>query len=101
MGNFLEYLVKNARTLTWVMLGLMALLVIADVLIPTGYGRFPFDTIGGFGALYGFVSCVVIIVVSKLLGYAFLYRPENYYDDTLPDSRPAESTPESGERRDD
>jgi len=101
MGQFLEYLVKNARTLTWVMLGIMALLVIADILIPTGYGRFPFDTIGGFGALYGFVSCVLIIVVSKLLGYAFLYRSEDYYDDALPDGRPAESTPETREGRDD
>lgn len=101
MGHVLEYLVKNARTLTWAMLALMALLVVTDWLIPTGYGRFPFDTIGGFGALYGFVSCVLIIVVSKLLGYAFLYRPEDYYDDTLPDGRPAESAPEAGERRDD
>jgi len=101
MGQFLEYLVKSARTLTWVMLGIMALLVIADILIPTGYGRFPFDTIGGFGALYGFVSCVLIIVVSKLLGYAFLYRSEDYYDDALPEGRPAESTAETREGRDD
>jgi hypothetical protein len=101
MGSFLECLVKNARPLTWAVLALMALLVVADVLIPTGYGRFPFDTIGGFGALYGFVSCVLIIVVSKLLGYAFLYRPEDYYDDALPDGRPAESTSETPEGRDD
>lgn len=101
MGHFLEYLVKHARTLTWVMLALMALLVIADILIPTGYGRFPFDTIGGFGALYGFVSCVLIIVVSKLLGYAFLYRSEDYYDDTLPDGRPRAAAPEPPEERDD
>jgi hypothetical protein len=30
------------------------------------------------------VSCVLIIVVSKLLGYALLYRPEDYYDDECP-----------------
>ncbi|MBS0003321.1 MAG: hypothetical protein KFF45_09630 [Thioalkalivibrio sp.] len=101
MSRFLEYLVKNARPLTWVMLALMALLVIADVFIPTGYGRFPFDSIGGFGALYGFVSCVLIIVVSKLLGYAFLYRSEDYYDDALPDGRPRAGAPEPPEKRDD
>ena len=90
MGKFLEMLVRNARTLTWAMLALMAALVIADVLIPTGYGRFPWDTIGGFGAFYGFVSCVLIIVVSKLLGYALLYRSEDYYDDALPRDEPAD-----------
>jgi hypothetical protein len=35
--------VKNARPLTCIMLALMALLVIADILIPTGYGRFPWE----------------------------------------------------------
>ena len=96
MGGFLEYLVKNSRLLTWAVLVLMALLVVADLLIPTGYGRFPWDTVGGFGAFYGFISCVVIIVVSKLLGYAFLYCPEDYYDDALPDGEPGE-TPEGRE----
>lgn len=33
----------------------------------------------GFYALFGFISCVVIIVVSKLLGFA-LKRKEDYYD---------------------
>lgn len=94
MGKFLETLVRNARPLTWMVLVLMALLVIADILIPTGYGRFPWDTIGGFGALYGFLSCVLIIVVSKLLGYAFLYRSEDYYDDALPDHEPTDAPEE-------
>lgn len=81
MGSWLEYLVAKKRALTWGILGFMALLVILDLLIPTGYGRFPWDGIGGFGALYGFVSCVLIIVVSKALGYALLYRPEDYYQE--------------------
>lgn len=33
----------------------------------------------GFYAAFGFVSCVVIIVVSKLLGF-WLKRGEDYYD---------------------
>jgi hypothetical protein len=83
MGRFLEYLVAHARLLSWLMLALMAALVVADLLIPAAYQRFPWDRIGGFGALYGFVSCVLIIVVSKALGTLLLYRPEDYYDDEL------------------
>jgi len=79
LGQWLDFLVERRRLLTWAMLAFMALLVVLDWLIPTGYGRFPWDSIGGFGAVYGFVSCVLIIVVSKALGYALLYRPENYY----------------------
>lgn len=101
MRGFLEHLVKNARPLTWAMLALMAALVVADLLIPTGYGRFPFDTIGGFGAVYGLVSCVLIVVVSKLLGYAFLYRGEDYYDDALPEEPVSDNETAPLENRDD
>lgn len=80
-GKILEYLVARRRLLTRLTLGLMALLVVADVLKPSGYQRFPWDGIGGFAAFYGLASCLVIIVVSKALGYALLYRREDYYDD--------------------
>jgi hypothetical protein len=59
----------------------MTLLVIADFATEPSYQRYPWDGLGGFGALYGFASCIVIIVVSKALGYALLYRPDDYYDD--------------------
>jgi uncharacterized membrane protein len=81
LGRILEWMVRHSRMLTWVMFGVMALLVVLDLIIPPHYDRFVWEGIGGFGAFYGFVSCVLIIVVSKALGYAFLYRPEDYYDD--------------------
>lgn len=81
IGKFLEFLVSRTKTLRWIMFGILALLVILDLIIPAKYERFPWDGIGGFGAVYGFVSCVLIIVVSKALGYALLYRPEDYYDE--------------------
>jgi hypothetical protein len=42
--------------------------------------HFGFEDFPGFGSLYGLVSCVVIIVGSKLLGKLWLMRPETYYD---------------------
>jgi hypothetical protein len=42
--------------------------------------HFWFEDLPAWGSLYGFVSCVAIIVVSKLLGKLWLMRPENYYD---------------------
>lgn len=81
LGKILEYLVARRRALTYLMLVVMALLVLADIVIPAAYTRFPWDGIGGFAAFYGFISCVLIIVISKALGYGLLYRNEDYYDD--------------------
>jgi hypothetical protein len=83
IGKFLEVLVKNGRLLSWIMLAVMAALVVADILTPSDYDRFFWEQIGGFGAIYGFLACVVIIVVSKALGYTLLYRAEDYYDHEL------------------
>jgi len=81
LSRLLQALVRHQRLLTWLVLAIMAGLVIADLIIPAAYQRYPWDGIGGFGALYGLASCILIIVVSKALGYAFLYKPENYYED--------------------
>ncbi len=80
-GRLLEYLTRHAAVLRWITLAVMGGLVIADLVLPSQYDRFPWESIGGFGAFYGFVSCVVIIVVAKALGYLLLYRDEDYYDD--------------------
>ena len=39
-----------------------------------------FEDLIAWGSLYGFVSCVAIIVVSKLIGKLWLMRREDYYD---------------------
>jgi len=81
LGKILEGLVERRRMLSWIMLAVMALLVVLDVFNTYRYDRFWWEGIGGFGAVYGFVSCVLIVGTAKLLGYLFLYRQENYYDD--------------------
>jgi hypothetical protein len=70
----LEALVDRRTLLKRLMWVVLAGLVIADMLMPSKYDRFPWESIGGFGAFYGFVSCVLIVVVSKALGYVALYR---------------------------
>jgi len=81
IAGLLDFLVTRRRALKWLMLTVMAALIVVDALIPAQYERFPWDGIPGFGAVYGLVACLLIIVVSKALGYALLYRPEDYYDD--------------------
>ncbi|QOC22158.1 hypothetical protein IC757_14215 [Wenzhouxiangella sp. AB-CW3] len=81
LGRILEYLVARGRALSYLMLIVMAALVVIDIIVPAPYTRFPWDGIGGFAALYGLLSCVLIIVIAKALGKGLLYREEDYYDD--------------------
>jgi hypothetical protein len=34
-----------------------------------------------FEAAFGFFGCLLITIVSKLIGYLFLQKKEGYYDD--------------------
>lgn len=83
LGSLLEAIVSRSRLLSRVMLVLMAMLVVADIAIESGYDRFFWESLSGAGAVYGFFSCVLIVVVSKVLGYRFLYRREDYLDNEI------------------
>jgi UPF0716 family protein affecting phage T7 exclusion len=49
-----------------------------DLLI-TPHPHFGIDGTLGFGAWFGFLSCVALVLFAKLLGI-FLKRPDSYYD---------------------
>ena len=42
--------------------------------------HFWWEEIPVFSAIYGFVGCVIIIVVSKALGHHWLQKEEDYYE---------------------
>ena len=70
---------RNIRRVLYVLYGICALLLASEFL----YQRHPqhaWDGWPGFYAGYGFVGCVLLVLVAKLLR-RFLKRPENYYDD--------------------
>ncbi len=58
---------------------LLALLVLPDFFMHKHSLFSSIETIPGFYALFGFISCVAIILISKLLGY-MLKKNEDYYD---------------------
>lgn len=55
--------------------------IVLPLVFPGGHPHFSFESLPAWGSLYGLISCVAIIVVSKLLGKAWLMRREDYYDD--------------------
>jgi hypothetical protein len=66
----------------WFLAGLVVFAVseAAAQLVHADPAHFWFEDIPAWGSIYGLVSCLVIIIVSKLLGKLWLTRPEHYYD---------------------
>jgi len=56
----------------------LVVLLIIDFFIPK-HGGFPWEGMPDFFAVYGFVSCVALIFIAKILRLIFK-RDEKYYD---------------------
>lgn len=70
---------KTVRGLIWAGLIVLTLTIAAQFAIDIE-GRFSADNWFGFGAVFGFFSCVAMVVGAKALG-RLLKRDESYYDD--------------------
>ena len=85
--NFLERHLEDPvrfvriRRVFYVVLAVVAL---AEIVLPLIFRgdehHFSFESFPAWGSIYGLISCVAIIVVSKLIGKAWLMRREDYYD---------------------
>jgi len=71
------------RLLWWVFGAILALSVTAQLLFKVK-GYFGVDDWLGFGAAYGFLACLAMVLVAKALGW-LLKRPENYYQERQDD----------------
>ena len=70
---------STIRLLWWIFTVVLAASVAAQLLFKVK-GYFGVDGWLGFGAAYGFLSCLAMVLVAKGLGLV-LKRPEDYYDD--------------------
>jgi len=73
-----EQYARSRRRLFYLVL---VLIVVADFLVSREHAEYLWDSLPGWSAVYGFVSCVLLIFVSKFLGHRVgLMRREDYYD---------------------
>ena len=79
----LEDPVRFSRLKRWFYVCL-AVVVLAEIVLPlvfnAGHPHFSFERFPAWGSLYGLISCAAIILLSKLIGKAWLMRREDYYD---------------------
>ena len=57
---------------------ILALTVIAEFFVKL-HPHFKIESVFSFHALYGFLTCVAMVVFAKLLGY-LIKRKDDYYD---------------------
>ncbi len=80
-GDSKHWLVRP-RTIRGMWIGfsvVLAALVVGDVFFH-GHPSFGIEGTFGFYAWYGLATCVLMVVVAKLLG-VLLKRPDTFYDD--------------------
>ena len=82
-----EWLIETpeeiAKLKRWFYISLAAIVVIeaaAPYVLHDDHTEFAFEHFPAWGSIYGLISCVVIIVVSKWLGKLWLERHEDYYE---------------------
>lgn len=83
LEKHLEDPVRFARIKRWFYIGL-AVVALSEIVLPRIFHgddhHFSFESFPAWGSLCGLVSCVAIVVVSKLIGKVWLMRREDHYD---------------------
>ncbi len=69
---------KNVKRFLGIFYLSLVVLLIIDFFIPK-HGEFPWEDAPNFFAVYGFVSCVLLIFIAKVLRI-FIKRDENHYE---------------------
>jgi hypothetical protein len=55
-------------------------LLLADHWVPKDHVHFPWEGGFGFYAAYGFVACVILVLIAKYILRPLVMRKEDYYD---------------------
>lgn len=83
---------KSIRLMWWIFAAILALTVAGQLFVHF-HAYFEVDGWFGFYAIYGFVTCVAMVVGAKLLGFV-LKRPDDYY---AGETEPASGRADTGE----
>ena len=71
----------RSKTLKRISYGVLILIFVIDFFIPRHEIHFFGDRIPGFWSLFGFVACILIILISKWIGHLGIMQDENYYNE--------------------
>ncbi len=73
--------VFRTKTMKKIAYAALILIIVIDFFIPRHEVHFFGDEIPGFWSLFGFVACILIILISKWIGRLGIMQDENYYNE--------------------
>ncbi len=80
--KLIEFLRKRLKTVVWLCFGLLALLILVDALfVDKEHAHTQAEHFPAFWSVFGFVGCILIILLSKWYGHAGIMTREDYYDE--------------------
>lgn len=81
MDNSKQHLFDNPNSVKWILRVLYSICIILFALdfIIHRHTEHSWENLWGFYAIYGFVGCVVLVLIAKWMR-TFLMRSEDYYD---------------------
>ena len=77
--NIIEIL--RTKTMKRISYAALILIILIDFFIPRHEIHYFGDGIPGFWSLFGFVACILIILISKWIGHLGIMQDENYYNE--------------------
>ena len=91
---------KNVKFVIRLLFALCALLLVVDFFVHRHISH-PYEALPGFYPLYGFIGCVLLVVIAKWLR-TLLMRGEDYYKDNTAENKEKKSNanPHGGEHVD-
>ena len=84
LGQLIEYLRDHLKTFVNICIVALALLVLLDAvpaIVDKEHAHTAAEHWPAFWAVFGFVGCVLLVVVSKLYGHFAVSTREDYYDE--------------------
>ncbi len=79
--RLIEFLRARLKTVIYVCLGVLALVAVIDLFINKEHAHTRIEHLPFFWSVFGFVACVLIVILSKAFGHAGIMTREDYYDE--------------------
>ena len=84
LAKIIEYLRNRLKMVVRLCCAALAVVVLLDAIpaiVDKEHAYTSAEQFPGFWALFGFIGCVVLIIVSKWFGHAGIMTREDYYDE--------------------
>jgi len=79
--KLIDFFRDRLPTVIKICYGVLALLVVIDVFVDKEHAHTAIEHLPGFWAVFGFIACALIIIISKWFGHLGIMTREDYYDE--------------------